>query len=604
MQALLLAAGMGRRLGALTRDQTKCMLELHGRTLLERSLDAVTAAGVDRIVLVVGFGAHGVQDLIGESYAGVPVTYVMNHDYATTNNIRSLHLARDEFAKDDTLLLESDLVYDPSIVADLVAHPAPDVAVVAKHRPWMDGTVVTLDEDHTIERFVPKSSIENDQFHAYYKTVNIYKFSREFIADQYLPFLNAYVHAVGPNEYYEQVLRVLAGLDHQGLVAMPLGSQNWYEIDDLQDFQIAQTLFAPESSQYSHYLARHGGYWRFPELRDFCYLVNPYFPPAAMVQELTRSFESLLREYPSSAVVQDQLAAKMFGCDPASITVGNGAAELICELGEEIVGARVGVPVPTFDEYLKRFPRSEVVELSPDVELRPDVDRLIMALHDLDVMVLVNPDNPSGQCMTTGDVLTLAEHAERGGKRLVLDESFVDFAEPDHCVSLLDQDVLARFPTLVIVKSISKSYGVPGARLGVLATTDTDLLARVRARRPVWNINSFGEYFLQIIGKYQDRYAMSCEAIRAERARFVGLLDEVPGLDALPSHANYVLCEVEGEGTAASTAARLLRDHRILVKDASGKTGLAGREFLRIAVKSPDDNDVLVKALHDVGPTS
>jgi histidinol-phosphate/aromatic aminotransferase/cobyric acid decarboxylase-like protein len=348
-------------------------------------------------------------------------------------------------------------------------------------------------------------------------------------------------------------------------------------------------------------LARHGGYWRFPELRDFCYLVNPYFPPAEMVQELARSFETLLREYPSSAEVQDELAAKMFGCDPASITVGNGAAELICELGEEIAGARVGVPVPTFDEYLKRFPHSEVVELNPtDHELRPDVDRLTAALDGLDVMVLVNPDNPSGQCLTTRDVLMLAEHAEEGGKRLVLDESFVDFAQREHCESLLDQHVLDRFPSLVVVKSISKSYGVPGARLGVLATADAGLLAGIRARRPVWNINSFGEYFLQIIGKYQDQYAMSCDEIRAERTRLIGHLDAVPGLKPLPSHANYVLCEVESGVTAATTAARLLRDHRILVKDASGKTGLAGREFLRIAIKSPEDNDVLAQALHDV----
>lgn len=600
MQAVILAAGMGRRLAPLTNTQTKCMVKLHDRTLIERSLDALTSAGVDRIVLVVGYGAAGVQDLIGDSYQGVPVHYVRNDEYATTNNIWSLHLAREEFAKDDTLLLEGDLVYDPSIIDKLLKTSESNVAIVAKHEAWMDGTVVTLGGDNRIQQFIPKRSMQGHEFDRYYKTVNIYKFSRDFIRGCYLPFLDAYIRSAGTNEYYEQVLRVVAGLDQQELVGMPLTGEKWYEIDDIQDYEIAETLFAPESKAYDNYLNRHGGYWRFPNIVDFCYLVNPYFPTPAMADELHRSFDRLLREYPSSARVVDHLAAKMFDCEPDAVIVGNGAAELITELGSEIIGKRVAVPVPTFEEYLKRFPDSDVLPIEANnPDLRPELNHLMGVLDTVDVLVLINPDNPSGQCLSRDNVLTLASHAESTGKLLILDESFVDFAEPDFCSSVLTREILAAYPKLVIIKSISKSYGVPGARLGVIATSDAELLRKVATRRSVWNINSFAEYFLQIIGKYQDAYAEGCATLRTERSRLAGALDSIPGVRVIPSQANFVLCEL-GKESAATMARRLLIEHQILVKDASEKPGLNGREFIRVAVRGSADNDSLIQAMQTI----
>ena len=537
MQAVILAAGMGRRLGALTEKQTKCMVKLHGSTLLERSLDTLTNADITRIVLVVGYKSEGVRQAIGNSYAGIPVTYIDNPDYETTNNIYSLYLAKHELVKDDTLLLESDLIYEPKILWDLLANPAPNIAVVDRHRSWMDGTVVTISDNNMIQQFILKKNIDRNAYGRYFKTVNIYKFSKEYLVGSYLPFLEAYIQSVGTNEYYEQVLSVMASLDKQDLAAMPLSGEKWYEIDDLQDYHIAQTLFAPPELKYISYLNRHGGYWRFPELRDFCYLVNPYFPPADMLDEMKRSFEPLMRGYPSSAVVQSHLAAKMFNIDASSILVGNGAAELICGLGEEIEAVRIGVSVPTFDEYLSRFPGAEVVEfLSHDKELKPDLLNLKSVALETDALVLVNPDNPSGQCLSRDELLELARYMEQNGKQLILDESFVDFADPEHCASLLSQVVLEDHPHLVIIKSISKSYGVPGIRLGILATADSELLARLRSYMPVWNVSAFGEYFLQIISKYRSDYEAANHQIRVERSRFFELLSSIPTLRVIPSH--------------------------------------------------------------------
>ncbi|MCR6032585.1 aminotransferase class I/II-fold pyridoxal phosphate-dependent enzyme [Nocardioides sp. zg-579] len=602
VQALILAAGVGRRLGRLTRDRTKCMVEVHGRTLLERSLDALVDNGIERVVIVVGHRGQGVRDAIGSAYRGVPVTYVENADHATTNNIHSLYLAAGELAADDTLLLESDLIFEPRIIERLLAHPAPDVAAVAAYRSWMDGTMVTLGRDEVIEAFVPKHLVDGSAMGQYFKTVNIYKLSQEFIKNRYLPFLEAYVRSVGPNDYYEQVLRVIAGLDHHGLVGMPLEGEAWYEIDDVQDHQIAETLFAPAEERYDHYLRRHGGFWRFPGLLDFCYLVNPYFPTPALRQELARSFDTLLTEYPSCSAVQNHLAAKMFGGEPDCFLVGNGAAELIAALGEEVGARTVGVTVPTFEEYVKRFPHAEVVAVrGPGGGLETDLEHYLRLLERVDLLVLVNPDNPSGRCLRTEEVLTLLDRAERSGKRVLLDESFVDFADPAHATSLLRQDVLDAHPAAVVVKSISKSYGVPGARLGVLATRDADLLGRVARRLSVWNVNSVGEYFLQVIGHHQAAYVEACARLRAERDHLTAELAATDGLRVLPSQANYLLCEVTTGASGADIVSRLLGEHRVLVKDCAGKPGFEGLgPHLRIAVRDRADNEVLVHALRSV----
>jgi choline kinase len=140
-----LAAGMGRRLGALTSHQTKCMIELNGRTLIKRSLDALAQLSLRRIVIVVGYEGQDVRAAIGDSHGGIPVEYIENPDYSMTNNIYSLFLARHVLAEDDeTLLLECDLVYEPKILHDLLAHPSPNVAAVDRFKTWMDGTVVTI----------------------------------------------------------------------------------------------------------------------------------------------------------------------------------------------------------------------------------------------------------------------------------------------------------------------------------------------------------------------------------------------------------------------------------------------------------------------------
>mgnify|MGYP003171808615 FL=1 len=365
MQAIILAAGMGKRLKELTQNNTKCMVKVNGVSLIDRLLHQLEKQHLSRIVIVVGYEGQKLIDYIATLGIKTPISYVDNAVYDKTNNIYSLALAKNYLMEEDTLLFESDVIIDDSAIDELVKDPRDTLAMVDKYESWMDGTCVKLDEYDNIVAFVPGKSFDFKEKEEYYKTVNIYKFSKHFSQDIYVPFLEAYCSALGENEYYEQVLRVITMLDTPGIKGMRLSGQKWYEIDDEQDLDIATTLFAPDDETRINLMhKRYGGFWRYPGLLDFCYLVNPYYPPKKLKDELRASFDTLLTEYPSGMGVNSLLAAKNFGVHKDNIIVGNGAAELIKSLMESFSG-KTGVIRPTFEEYPNRYAVEDEVVFTP-----------------------------------------------------------------------------------------------------------------------------------------------------------------------------------------------------------------------------------------------
>lgn len=600
MQAIILAAGMGRRLGEYTKDNTKCMLPVNGVRLIDRVLTQLSPLGLTRVVIVVGYQGQNLIDYLGHRYDNhFPIEYVENPIYDKTNNIYSLALAKQQLQEDDTLLIESDLIYDDGLFQLLLNHPYPNLALVAKYESWMDGTMVRLDDEQNIVDFVSKDAFSFKEVDTYFKTVNIYKFSREFSRTKYVPFLEAYCTAVGNNEYYENVLRIITSLNDHSLKALPLTNEKWYEIDDKQDLDIAEAIFADEKDLLRKFYGRYGGYWRFPQMLDFCYLVNPYFPPQKLIDEMQSQFKTLLTQYPSGMKVNSLLASKCYGVSEDYIIPGNGAAELISALMEHMEGT-VGFIRPTFEEYPNRFDNSRQVTFVPqNDEYRYSADDLIdfFGAHPVDTLLLINPDNPSGNYISKADVLRLADWCAQNDMRFVVDESFVDFCEDYATASLLDDAILEQYPNLVVMKSISKSFGVPGLRLGVLASADKALIAQMKQRVSIWNLNSFAEFYMQIYTKYERDYQKACARFVAERADFEQKLRQVPFLRVMPSQANYFLCEVLPPFTANEVVIRVLKGSNILTRDCSTKSGLNGRQYMRIAVRNHADNALLIEAL-------
>ena len=212
-------------------------------------------------------------------------------------------------------------------------------------------------------------------------------------------------------------------------------------------------------------------------------------------------------------------------------------------------------------------------------------------------LIVINPDNPSGNYIPKADLLRLIDWSKENHIRLVIDESFVDFADEDDS-TVIEQRILSSNPHLYVMKSISKSYGVPGLRLGVLASGDEDTIGKMKKDVAIWNINSFGEFYMQIAGKYKKDYASALAQIRAERARFQNELSKIKSIRVIPSQANFIMVELEEGISSKELLKTLLIKYNLLIKELTTKTN--GRNYLRLAVRNTADNDALISALKDV----
>ncbi len=601
MQAIILAAGMGKRLKDLTNDRTKCMVKVNGITLIERMLCQLDNLNLSKIIIVIGYHGNELKRHIKQLNIKTDIIFVENNVYYKTNNIYSLYLAKQYLLNENTLLFESDLIFDDAVISKINESPYPNLVLVAKYESWMDGTVVKIDKNNEIKSFLDKKNFNFQEIDQYYKTVNIYKFSKDFSNTYYVPFLEAYSKALGNNEYYEQVLKVITLLENSWIKAIQLEDEKWYEIDDIQDLDIAESIFTNSKNEKLQKIqSRYGGYWRYPKLIDFCYLVNPYYPPSKLIDEIKSNFNRLLTEYPSGMEVNSLLIAKYFGLKKKNVCVGNGAAEIIKSLLTNIDG-KIGIILPTFEEYPNRIKESNKITFIPKNENFSYSSNDIInhfTREKINALILINPDNPSGNYIEKSEILKLLIWTKENDIQLIIDESFIDFAETGEEDTLLVEEVLNTFPNLIVIKSISKSYGVPGLRLGLAASSNTDWINFLKKDLSIWNINSFAEFYLQIFEKYKNQYWEAIEKFKIVRENFVSQLNTIKYLRPVPTQANYVLCEVKGSATELTE--NLLNDYNIFVKDLSQKKGFYNKQFIRVNVKTEEENNLLISALSKI----
>lgn len=595
MQAVMLAAGMGKRLAQFTQNNTKCMVEVAGKKLIDHAIEALLEVNIKRFVIVTGYQAENLENYVKSKYGDkMELVFVRNKDYATTNNIYSFFLAKSELIEDDTILLESDLIYDHKILKDLVNYPAENVVAVAKYESWMDGTVVTLRDNDTVKSFIGKENFKFEEVDKYYKTANIYKFSEEFIKNTYFPFLEAYMNAYGMDSYYETILKLICKLPTCEMKAYKIKNLSWYEIDDEQDLRIADILFRRGKERYDNLMKTYGGFWRYPGYIDFCYLVNPYFPKSDLIDKFKFDFPNLLRDYPSGLSNQSLNASRIFGVKKEHILVGNGAAELINALGHVSKG-KVAVNYPTFNEYFRCFKNAEVTKIDNSKnDYALSVKSIKDAIKANDIVIIVNPENPSGFMLSKEEVIDLVKFAKENNTRLVVDESFVDFACKEERYTLLENEILDAYENLVVVKSISKSYGIPGLRLGIIATSDVELLSLLKDDMQVWNINSFGEYYLQNYTLFKKDYLASCDLIASERERVYSELSKIKSIKVYRSSANYLMVDL-GNISSTKICVDMLDSDKLILKDLSTKNGFEGKNFIRVAIRDTKDNDIFLE---------
>ncbi len=585
----------------LTVDVPKCLVEVNGVPILFRSLRALAAAGVTEAVIVVGYQAAQVRRRVGHTFAGISIQYVDAPAFDTTNNIRSLWDAR-HHCDEDILLIEGDVVFDSDVVRRLCEQPGSSLAV-APDNDSFSGTVVRRDADGFVTEFVlgadsdPRLA-DGDAL----KTVNIYLLRAAGLRTAILPELCRQIAGGNVQAYYETVFRdLVADGSLPDLVAVDVSSCRWYELDDHRDLEIAEFMFLSRERQYDRIQSLHGSYWRYGVV-DHAYLYNLHFPPPAMLADLRDELADLIANYPVGQLELDRLVAQWTGTDPTGIVVGNGAAELIKVMGLD-PNTKMTIPVPSFNEYenVLRPEQVDRVALDP-VTFELDLDAFAESARRAGstVAVLVTPNNPTALSVDRPAVLRLARRLAEHDCRLVVDESFIEFARAGRAASI-EGDV-GDHPNLVVMKSMSKVFGIPGLRIGYLLTGDRRFAAAVRADLPIWNLNGMAESFLRRVGRYRNEFESSCEMVRDACQELYRALCGLPGLAPIRPDANFVFCKITKPGvTGPALARRLYVEHGILIKDCATKTMPEPDRYLRIASRTAAENGRLVDALSQLG---
>ena len=219
-------------------------------------------------------------------------------------------------------------------------------------------------------------------------------------------------------------------------------------------------------------------------------------------------------------------------------------------------------------------------------------------------MIIINPDNPSGNYISYCGIMKIIDWCKTKNISFILDESFVDFVELENEktdieeLTFLKQNILEKCKSLYVIKSISKSYGVPGIRLGVMASSNVYMINELKHDVAIWNINSFAEFYMQIFEKYKKDYVTAIDKFKSSRRKFIKELEEISWLRVMPSQANYVMCELVGKSSAEICGSLLERN--IFIKDLSKKIN-NGKQYIRIAVRDEYDNKILIDALNLIG---
>ncbi len=593
--ACILAAGTGSRLKKYTQDRTKCMVEVNGEPLIDHTIKTLTLGGVKTIFIVVGYCGDDLIRHVNQKFFQLDIRIVKNDVYASTNNIFSLKLAIPHLVDfDEVILVESDLWIEESTAVNFIKDVRDNVVLLSPFQYWMDGTCVTLDlSSKSITGFVTKSDIHLYSNKHLFKTVNWYKFTGVFLRDIYAYFIEAYVNAFGNNAYYEDVLKVIAPVSPGLFCAHIIDENKWMEIDDEEDLSRAELIAASSGKACEVMTQRFGGYWKYKFVDDLTLLVNPFFPTQGMLDELSNTFKIAMREYPSKLSAVERIASKSLPCDATQIVIGNGASELMAALFSSINNREFIIAPPFFLEY-QRLIGGRLEVLDREFPVIGFEDALLKMTHvsSRDI-ILVNPNNPTGELCKASILLEILPIMEKQGRRLIVDESFMDFATNSE--SLLHEKIINEHPNLLIIKSFGKSYGVPGLRLGVLLSSDTKFLKKVRERLPIWNISSCAEVFLDLLPRYKKEYQNSLIEIHKERAFFQKSLSDI-GVTFYPSEANFVFFQLKE--TSGKSFEEFCYKYGLLIKKIEGRKGLQG-VYYRIAVRTREQNSRVLDVIRN-----
>lgn len=336
----------------------------------------------------------------------------------------------------------------------------------------------------------------------------------------------------------------------------------------------------------------HGGYWRYGFL-DFYYLFNSYFPNRKIYEILRDELPILAPNYPST----QRVVAKSFSkwnkkkyFNENNLIIGNGSSELITILNKLIT--KIIIPIPIFNEYTQLPPKKKIPFFLKETDnFQMDTDQLVKMIRKTRAgfVVINNPNNPTGNMVERKDI----EKILKTGIMAIVDEAFVDF-----CKEYSVEDLVPRYKNLVIIKSLTKTMGLGGLRIGYLLTINEKIKDKVRKYLPIWNINSLAERFIELFPNFKKDYENSIEKTIKNRNSLFKKLKEISYLEPYEPFANFIFCKTKI--SSRKIAETLFIKHNILIKYGLNQENLKSDRYIRIGVRTKKDNDKLINALKEI----
>lgn len=349
-----------------------------------------------------------------------------------------------------------------------------------------------------------------------------------------------------------------------------------------------------------------------PELQikvDACFLSNPYATDLFMqkIQDLSGSqkLRDILEYYPPQNYDVAKKVSKIIQIDSSNIFVGNGAIEVIQAAMHNFSGNNIALPIPTFSSYYEfKTDKSniEYFQLRKDLDYQIDIEEYISFIKDrkCDTAILINPNNPTGEFIPTKNIYHFLESLKEL-QLIIIDESFIHFAYEDENLKLSkNENLIYKYPNLIIVKSMSKDFGIAGIRAGY-GIMNCDRVKKLVSNGYLWNVSGLCDYFFSTYcdSQFQEQYEIERKRYINDTIEFINDLSQIPGIKVYNSKANFVLVEIlSDEISSSDMVVELLVEKGIYIRDCSDKIGLSG-EFVRIASRSKIENFEIVNALND-----
>lgn len=589
MKAIILAAGIGNRMMPLTQKIHKTLLEVGNNTIIDRIIDSLRKNGIVDVVIVTGYLKEQLVNHLEKKYDDVNFEYVDNPRFRETNNIFSLSIAFEQIEIDqDILLIESDLIYKEEVISRAIKSKHQNLALVSPYKIGLDGTVVQVKKDQIISIYPPHLQDEKFDLSDKFKTLNIYKFSKNFCSTEFKKLLVYYANAIDENCYYELILGILLYMQKTSINCEIIDNSDWAEVDDPNDLSLAEFQFNSESKK-ELLQNSFGGYWNY-DIIDFCFIRNMYFPTKAMNAEIKNFANVLLCNYGSSQVILNKKLSYVLQYKEERLIILNGATQAYPILKNIFKNKKALIPTPTFGEYEKVFENFDTY----DDKVGFDKKDILNKIESADILVFVNPNNPTGSVISTDWLFDIS--LQNPDKIIMIDESFIEFSREKSIIELLEKNGLAN---VIVIRSMSKNYGLPGVRLGFIYTADNFIHEQISSNIPIWNLNSIAEFYLEIILKNKISLLESFENTKKDRDNFILKLNKLDLINKVfESDANFILFQINKVNFNSNDLLDyLLNDYNIFIKDVTDKFKNESKFYFRIAVREPNENDRLVLAL-------